>query len=90
MAQELVFVTCEHCGAPTKRVQTCRYSDFLRSGGWTEEQVGKYEASGADPPCAHDEYEAGQRELDRRSDLTILALVAAAIATPAILIWLFS
>ena len=78
-------MTCEHCGAQTKRVQTCQYPAFLRQTGWTEEQVGKYEASGADPPCAHDEYEAGQRALDRRTGLTILALVGLAVAAPVLI-----
>lgn len=90
MAQGAVLVvTCEHCGAPTKRVQTCRYSGFLRQSGWSEDQVGNYEASGADPPCAHDEYEAGQRALDRQADLTILVMVALAVALPLLAGWFF-
>lgn len=66
---------CPHCGSPSL-MNPCWYG--LKHPGYT--------AGGADPPCAFDLYDIGQRELQRQERrgwgialLLILAIIAVAI-----------
>ncbi len=72
---------CEHCGNADKSKWT---SQCIYKGNWPSHRA--FVLSTNDPPCAHDDYEEGQRELRRFYRRRFLRTTAILAGVPAAII----